>query len=101
LADREPADLCGFADDLSGRLGRPRLKTLPHSLAWCGAALLTAVAAAGVRVPLTLESLAKLTAPFSLNLDRLAATGFRWPDVVDRTRQQMVDAYLRQSAGEA
>jgi nucleoside-diphosphate-sugar epimerase len=100
VADREPVTLCSFADDLSERMGKPKPKTLPHSLAWCGAALLTAVAAAGVRVPLTLESLEKLTAPFSLDLSRLATTGFRWPDAVDRTRQQMVDAYFRQLAGE-
>jgi hypothetical protein len=81
-------------------MGKPKLKTLPYSLAWCGAALLTAVDFAGVRVPLTLESLAKLTVPFSLDLSRLAATGFRWPDAVDRTCQQMVDAYLRQQTGE-
>ncbi len=94
IADREPMLLEDFTNDLAERMKRRRPRRIPYPMLWAGAAGFTLAGKLGVRGPLTLESLRKLTESFSLNTDKLASTGFVWPDDGERARDDMVKAYL-------
>ncbi len=94
VADREPMSLEDFTNDLADRMKKRRPKRLPYSLLWLAAAGFTALSKIGLHGPITLESLRKLTDSFSINTDKLAATGFEWPDNGERAREDMVRAYF-------
>ncbi len=94
IADRERMLLADFTNDLADRMKLPRPRCIPYPVLWSGAAVFSAAGKLGVRGPLTLESLRKLTESFSLNTDKLASTGFAWPDQGERAREDMVTAYL-------
>ncbi|HEU5402777.1 MAG TPA: NAD-dependent epimerase/dehydratase family protein [Terriglobales bacterium] len=94
IADREPMLLEDFTNDLADRMKRPHPRHVPYPLLWPGAATFSAVGKLGIKGPLTLESLRKLTESFSLNTDKLASTGFAWPDNGERAREDMVKTYL-------
>lgn len=94
IADREPMLLEDFTNDLACRMQRRRPRRVPYPALWSGAAAFTIAGRLGIRGPLTLESLRKLTESFSLNTDKLASTGFVWPDKGERARDDMVKAYL-------
>ncbi len=92
LADRTPVHLHEWVNGLADRMGVAHPRTLPLSILRPLAATLTPVARLGLSVPLTLDTLRKLTTSFSLNVDALARTGFVWPDTMDRVLDQMVQA---------
>jgi UDP-glucose 4-epimerase len=94
IADREPMLLEDFTNDLADRMKRHRPRHIPYPMLWSGAAAFSVAGKLGVQAPLTLESLRKLTESFSLNTDKLASTGFVWPDNGERARDDMVKAYL-------
>ena len=94
IADREPMLLEEFTNDLADRMQRPHPRRIPYAMLWSGAAGFSAAGKLGIKGPLTLDSLRKLTESFSLNTDKLAATGFLWPDDGERAREDMVKAYL-------
>ena len=94
IADREPMLLENFTNDLADRMKRPRPRRIPFPVLWSGAAAFSVAGKVGIKGPLTLESLRKLTESFSLNTDKLASTGFVWPDNGARAREDMVKAYL-------
>lgn len=99
LADRHPASLRTWVDHLADLLGAPRPRTVPIGLLRPIAAAGSALARAGLPAPLTLAKLHKLTAPFSLNTDALASTGFEWPGTEDAVLKAMADSFLAQTAG--
>lgn len=94
IADREPMLLEDFTNDLADRMKRRRPMRVPFPVLWSAAAGFSALAAFGIRGPITLESLHKLTDSFSLSTDKLASSGFEWPDNGERAREDMVRAYL-------
>ena len=94
IADRHPSMLEDFCNHLADRMQRPRPRRIPYPVLWPAAAGFSALAAMGAKAPITLSSLRKLTESFSLNVDKLAAAGFSWPDPGDRALNEMVDAYL-------
>lgn len=94
IADPEPMLIEDFTNDLADRMKRRRPRRIPYPMLWSGAAAFSVAGKLGVKGPLTLESLRKLTESFSLNTDKLASTGFVWPDNGERAREDMVKAYL-------
>jgi UDP-glucose 4-epimerase len=94
IADREPMLLEDFTNDLAERMKRRRPMRIPYPVLWSAAAGFTLFKKFGVGGPLTLESLRKLTDPFSLSTEKLAASGFEWPDNGERAREDMVRAYF-------
>lgn len=94
VADREPMLLEDFTNDLADRMKKRRPMRVPYSVLWLAATGLTALAKVGPRGPITLDSLRKLTDSFSINTDKLAASGFAWPDNGERGREEMVRIYL-------
>lgn len=94
IADRQPMLLEDFTNDLADRMKRRHPMRVPYPVLWSAAAGFSALSKLGVRGPLTLESLRKLTDSFSLSTEKLAATGFEWPDNGERAREDMVRAYL-------
>jgi UDP-glucose 4-epimerase len=97
IADRRPSILEDFCNDLADRLKRPHPRRIPYALLWPAAAGFSAVAALGPKVPITLSSLRKLTESFSLNVEKLAAAGFIWPDSGERALHDMVTTYLAEA----
>lgn len=94
IADREPMLLEDFTNDLAARMKRRRPIWVPYSFVWSAAAGFSLLGMVGVHGPVTLESLRKLTDPFSLSTEKLAASGFEWPDNGERAREDMVQTYL-------
>ncbi len=94
IADREPMLLEDFTNDLADRMKRRRPKRIPYLVLWSGAAAFTVAGKLGLKGPITLDSLRKLTTSFSLDTDKLASTGFVWPDNGECGREDMVKAYL-------
>ena len=92
IADREPVHLVEWVNGLAGRMRVRRPRTLPMGVLRVGAALLSPVGAMGFPVPLSPESLNKLTTSFSLDVSALARTGFLWPSTTDEILDQMVQA---------
>ena len=90
LADRQPQSLRTWVDRLAAHLQVRPPRTIPVQLLRIAAAVGTTARAAGIPSPLTSEALRKLTAPFTLNVDRLAATGFVWPATTDAVVAGMV-----------
>jgi nucleoside-diphosphate-sugar epimerase len=97
LADQNPLSLGEFVNSLADLLHVSRPWNVPMF------ALRAAVAGAaplqwmGWHSPVNRESLRKLTVSFTLDVGRVAASGFRWPDIGLATRVSMVEAYLGQS----
>lgn len=94
VADREPMLLEDFTNDLAARMKRRRPMRVPYPLVWSAAASFSVLGMVGLHGPVTLESLRKLTDPFSLSTEKLAASGFEWPDNGTRAREDMVRTYL-------
>ncbi len=90
VADRSPVQLRQWVDDLADRMGVPRPRTLPMALANVIAGAGTAARRVGLPAPLTRESLRKLTASFTLDVSKLAATGFAWQETNDEVLEAMV-----------
>jgi nucleoside-diphosphate-sugar epimerase len=94
IADQSSLPLAEFVNSLADYMQVSRPRNLPMF------AIRTAIAGAaplqwmGLHSPINLESLRKLTASFTLNVNALAASGFRWADDGPVTRKRMVDAYL-------
>ena len=94
LADQFPMYLVEFVNSLAHYMRVSRPSSLPMF------AIRTAIAGAaplrwmGLRLPVDRESLRKLTVSFTLDINALAASGFRWLDDGQITRKRMVDAYL-------
>jgi nucleoside-diphosphate-sugar epimerase len=94
IADRQPAMLESFTNDLADLMKRRRPRRISYALLWSAAAGFSALNSVGVKGPITLPSLRKLTQSFSISVAKLAAAGFVWPDTGARARQDMVEAYL-------
>ncbi len=94
IADRSPMLLDDFTNDLSDRMRRSRPKRVPYPVLWAGAAVFSVGGKVGIRAPLTLGTLRKLTDSFSVSTDKLVSAGFTWPDTGERARDEMVKAYL-------
>jgi UDP-glucose 4-epimerase len=92
VADRDPVELEQWVDQLAASMGVRRPMALPRAVLQGLATIGTAASRIGLAAPLTRASLAKLTHPFSLNTNKLAATGFRWPGTRQETLQAMVAA---------
>jgi nucleoside-diphosphate-sugar epimerase len=94
LADQSPMPLVEFVNSLADHMRVSRPRNLPLFV------IRTAIAGAaplqwmGLRSPINRESLRKLTVSFTLDINALAASGFRWSDDGRVTRKRMVDAYL-------
>lgn len=94
IADQEPMLLEDFTNDLADRMKRRRPRRVPYPVLWSAAAAFSAASKVGLGGPITLESLRKLTDSFSLSTEKLAGTGFEWPDNGERAREDMVRAYF-------
>ena len=92
LADREPVHLVEWVNDLADRK-RVRLpRTIPIGVLRAVAGLLSPARAMGFPVPLSHESLNKLTTSFSLDVSVLACSGFMWPSTSDKILDEMVQS---------
>ena len=94
LADQLPMPLTDFVNSLADHMQVSRPRNLPMfaiRMAIAGTAPLQWM---GLRSPINSESLRKLTVSFTLNVNALATSGFRWADDGLATRKRMVDAYL-------
>jgi nucleoside-diphosphate-sugar epimerase len=95
LADRRPWSTVEFANELADRMKRPRPRAVPSSLLYGAAAVGSAAQRLGIRLPISRDSISKLTSDFSLSTSRLASCGFEWDCNDGLLRQEMVDHYLR------
>jgi len=91
VADREPIVLREWVDHLADLMKVRRPRTVPLSLLRIVAAAGSSAKSIGLPSPLTRGSLAKLSDSFSLDIRKLAATGFVWPETNDTVLQQMID----------
>jgi nucleoside-diphosphate-sugar epimerase len=94
LADRDPVGLVDFVNDIADRLRVSRPRSIPLWLARAGLFPFDVLQNLGVRSGISSGALEKLTQPFSLNISRLASTGFQWSDSRGTILQEMSDTYL-------
>jgi nucleoside-diphosphate-sugar epimerase len=99
IADERAMLLEDFTNDIADRIKRKRPKRLPYAALWTTAAGFSALKPLGLRGPINLESLNKLTRSFSVSTAKLSAAGFIWPDTGERGRQEMVNSYLAACTG--
>jgi len=95
LADQFPMPLTEFVNSVADHMQVSRPRNLPIfaiRAAIAGAAPLQWM---GLRSPINSASLRKLTVSFTLNVNALVATGYRWSDDGQVFRKKMVEAYLR------
>lgn len=90
LADRSSVSLREWVDALAAELRVRPPRSVPVQALRLLAAAGSVAHRAGVPAPLTTDALRKLTVPFTLNLDRLAATGFVWPSTTGAVVAEMV-----------
>jgi len=94
LADESPMPLVQFVDSLADLMQVPRPVKVPRFLLQGAVACLAPLDRLGYS-PLNREALRRLWVSFSLDVNALAASGFRWADDGLVTRQRMVEAFLR------
>ena len=94
IADQSAMLLEDFTNDLADRIKVKRPRHLPYAALWTAAAGFSALKPVGVRGPISLASLKKLTRSFSVSTAKLQDAGFVWPDSGERGRQDMVKTYL-------
>ena len=95
LADRHPRSLIEFANELADRMKRPRPRVVSSFAAHSAAAIGSAMQRLGIHLPISRDSLAKLTSDFSLGTRRLELAGFEWDEQVGPVLQETIDHYLR------
>ena len=94
LADKNPLSLREFVDSLADLLQVSRPWSVPMFAMRAAAAGATPLQWMGLHSPVNCESLRKLTVSFTLDVSRLAASGFQWHENGLATRMSMVEAYL-------
>ncbi|MDR3548991.1 MAG: NAD(P)-dependent oxidoreductase [Candidatus Pacebacteria bacterium] len=94
LADKVPVPLVEFVNSLADLMQVSRPRNLPMVAIRAAIAGTAPLRWMGLRSPINHESLRKLTTSFTLDVNALADTGFRWLDDGVVTKKQMVDAYL-------
>jgi nucleoside-diphosphate-sugar epimerase len=94
LADQSPMSLVEFVNSLADHMRVSRPRNLPIFAIRAAIAGAVPLQWMGLRSPINRESLRKLTVSFTLDVNMLAASGFRWLDDGQITRKIMVDAYL-------
>lgn len=92
IADRQPVHLVKWVDNLADEMRVSRPRVMPMGLLRIAANVLTPFGRMGLPAPLTRESLAKLTASFSLDVTALESTGFTWPATTDCVLKEMIMA---------
>jgi nucleoside-diphosphate-sugar epimerase len=92
VADHRPVVLRQWVDNLARLMQARRPRTLPLHVFRVLAAAGSTIAALGLPAPLTQVSLRKLTTSFSLDVNKLAATGFVWPETNGDVLKKMVEA---------
>ena len=92
VADRTPVQLEAWTKHLAGLMHVRPPWELSLGMLRALAVVGTAARRVGVPSPLTTGSLTKLTEPFSLSVERLAQTGFVWPQTNEQVLRQMIDA---------
>ena len=98
LADRVPIQLSTWVNQIAEMLHVRKPVSVPYPLLVAVAFAGTLCRALKLPAPLTLQSLHKLTTPFTLNTDALAATGFAWPDDFSGYQRGMVEAFLQSTS---
>jgi nucleoside-diphosphate-sugar epimerase len=94
IADQSAMLLEDFTNDIADRIKAKRPRRLPYAALWTAAAGFSALKPVGLRGPISLESLKKLTRSFSVSTAKLQHAGFVWPDSGERGRQEMANTYL-------
>jgi len=94
LSDREPLSLVDFANSLADDMSVARPLTLPVSLIHAATTVTFPLHQLGLPMPVTRESLRKLTHSFTLDVGALEKSGFCWLDDGQETRKKMVETYL-------
>lgn len=95
VADEQPRELADFVNLIASYLDRRPPKTINHSLVKAASALLAPFQMIGIRTPLNREALAKLTTPLTLDVSRLARSGFQWSGNENEVVREMVEDYRR------
>jgi UDP-glucose 4-epimerase len=95
IADREPVHLVEWVNALADRMRVRRPRTMPMGILRAVAGLLSPARSMGFLLPLSPESLNKLTTSFSLDVSALARSGFLWPSTCDKILDEMVQAAKR------
>jgi nucleoside-diphosphate-sugar epimerase len=95
LADQFPMPLTEFVNSLADHMQVSRPRNLPMFSIRAAISGMAPLRWMGLRSPINRESLRKLIVSFTLDVNALAASGFRWSDDGQVTRKRMVDAYLR------
>jgi nucleoside-diphosphate-sugar epimerase len=99
VADRHPLGLAEFVNSLADLMQVARPRQVPQFAVRAAITLTAPLQWIGWNAPLNRESLRKLTVPFTLNVERLAASGFHWPDSGWAARASMVEAFLATCRG--
>ncbi len=94
LADQFPIPLMEFVNSLADHMQVSRPRNLPGFAIRAAVAGATPLQWVGLRSPINRESLRKLTVSFTLDVNALAASGFKWSDDEPAARNRMVDAFL-------
>jgi nucleoside-diphosphate-sugar epimerase len=94
LADQYPMPLVEFVNSLADHMQVLRPRNLPMFAIRAAIAGMVPLRWMGLRSPINRESLRKLIVSFTLDVNALSASGFRWPDDGRVTMKRMVDAYL-------
>jgi dihydroflavonol-4-reductase len=94
LADQDPLPLVEFVNSLADLLQVSRPWKMPQCVMRAAVEGAESLQRIGLRVPINRETLRKFTVSFTLDVSRLAALGFRWPETGSATRRSMVEAYL-------
>jgi UDP-glucose 4-epimerase len=94
LADDSSYSLVDFANDLADRMKRPRPLTVPFVMVRAAGSIGSAIQKLGFNLPVSTETIAKLTSDFSLSTHKLEQTNFEWDLNYGALRQDMVDHYL-------
>ena len=98
VADRVPVHLEPWVNHLAELMHVKHPHTVPAVAMRAGAGMGSLLRRAGIPAPITRDSMQKLTSSFSINTDRLAGTGFHWPETRETVLREMISAEIASTA---
>ena len=98
VADRSPVLLREWVDHLAELMQVQHPLTVPFGAMQIAATCGSILRGVGLPAPITRVSLKKLTTSFSISTDRLASTGFTWPETRETVLREMISAEFATSS---
>ncbi len=95
VADRSPVVLEKWVNHLADLMHVKHPHVVLYTALQLAATTGSLLSKTGFPAPITRDSLQKLTSSFSISTDRLASTGFAWPETRETVLREMISAEFR------